>query len=140
MCCLILAFNKLDPFTIPGSSNTVWDVLKGDNNNEEKNAKYNKECDSAVRLIVHESTKPHHDNHKLDMWVVHYGANYALRKISPAIDGEAPSLENEDAVKSEMITEFHLILNNQDSTPVQDTPNAVAYSLVRYVAQDTSFG
>jgi len=127
---LLLAFNKPAPSTFPGSSNTVCDVLKRGNNDEDKNAKNNEGSDSAVRLIVHESAKPHRDDSKLDMWVVHSGSNYALKRLRPEIDGEAPSLENEDAVKSEMIAEFLQILNNQDSTPVQYTPDAVAYSSV----------
>jgi len=90
--------------------------------------------DSAVRLIVHESGKPQREIGAYDLWVVHSGAGYAARHLREEVDGEAPSLDDEKAVKSEMLAEFLRILGPQLVSPgageQEEAMAAVAYSSV----------
>lgn len=128
--CVVLLV-ALDRSKLPPPSETcrrAWDVLEARAAASESNDDA-PGFDSAVRLIVHESSKiGRPGDRELDLWVVHSGAGYAARHLTEEVDGEAPSLDDETAVKSEMLAEFLRILGHQVAShaATPDTPASVA--------------
>jgi predicted NAD/FAD-dependent oxidoreductase len=110
-----------------------WDVLELQ---DAGTGRSSEQC--AVRLIVHESTKPQRaasNEGGLDLWVVHSGAEYAARHLRPEEDGVVPGLLDEKSVKEEMLAEFLRVLRNSMSAsaatgPASETDLKVAHSSV----------
>lgn len=109
--CVVLLV-ALDRSKIPGLGDkclNTWDVLEAEDSSDTAASQL------AVRLIVHESTKPQRDRDvssaDLDLWVVHSGSGFAAQHLREEVEGEAPALEDEEAVKAQMLAEFLRILS-----------------------------
>jgi hypothetical protein len=116
---LLVALDKAAISSHGLSARGVADVLEAtDKGNRESSA------DNAVRLIVHESNKPQRDlvPDSYDLWTLHSGRQYAARNLRPEVDGEAPGLMDEEAVKAEMLAEFFRILEHSGACATGQAP------------------
>ena len=136
--CVVLLV-ALDRSRLPsadGACISTWDVLAAHSVTASPGSASKAGSSLPARFIVHQSTKPQRELGEapdVDLWTVHSGADFAAKHLREEVEGEAPSLVDEDVVKEEMLAEFMRILSRAhlDRNASMRGPEAEAVPLPR---------